>query len=212
MVFSTSPGATPLADGEHVADHANMWRISDDFWDNWNALKEQFARLDHWTPFRGQGHWPDADMLPLGGVRQGQKDDWTNFTHDEQVTLMTLWSIARSPLILGGHLPKNDAFTLELLTNDEVLAVDQHSMNNRQLWRKGDLVAWVADVPGSKAKYLALFNGTDSETEVQVDLAEAGFPTGAKVRALWSHRDLGAISGVMAPQIPAHGAALFKLE
>ena len=145
--------------GEHVQVHANLWRISDDFWDNWRALYAQFARLDSWTPFRGPGHWPDADMLPLGNVRAWQTTDtWTHFTHDEQFTLMTLWSIARSPLIMGGNLPKNDDFTLALLTNDEVLAVNQNSTNNRQLFNTNNTVAWVADVPGSKDKYVALFN------------------------------------------------------
>lgn len=158
IVLSTSPGPTGLEHGEHIENHANMWRISNDFWDDWTALKEQFERVDRWTPLRGPGHWPDADMLPLGAVRQGRPDPWTNFTHDEQVTLMTLWSIAKSPLILGGHLPKNDEFTLKLLTNDEVLAVDRWSTNNRQLWREADKVAWIADVPRSRDKYLALFN------------------------------------------------------
>ena len=88
------------------------------------ALYAQFARLNSWTPFRGPGHWPDADMLPLGNVRAWQtRDNWTHFTKDEQFTLMTLWCIARSPLIMGGNMPKNDDFTLALLTNDEVLAV-----------------------------------------------------------------------------------------
>lgn len=161
MVFSTSPGPTGVDHGEHIANHANLWRISDDFWDNWGALKEQFDRLDRWTPYRGTGHWPDADMLPVGAVRQGQRDDWTHFTQVEQITLMSLWSIARSPLIIGGHLPKNDPFTLSILTNDEVLRVNRTSLNGRQLWRKGDQVAWIADIPGSRDKYVAVFNAAD---------------------------------------------------
>ncbi len=166
MVFSTSPGDTPLSAGEHVAKHANQWRVSDDFWDDWKPLKEQFARLHNWTPLRGPGHWPDADMLPLGNVRAVEPNGWTHFTTNEQITLMTLWSIARSPLIMGGHLPKNDAFTLSLLNNDEVLAVNQRSANNRQLFRANDLIAWVADVPDSIDKYLALFNAGGGELDV----------------------------------------------
>ena len=159
IVLSTSPGATPVNQGEHIQTHANLWRISGDFWDNWRALYAQFAGLDSWSPFRGPGHWPDADMLPLGNVRAWQTtDNWTHFTEDEQFTLMTLWCIARSPLILGGNLPKNDEFTLALLTNDEVLAVNQNSTNNRQLFNTNNAVAWVADVPGSKDQYIALFN------------------------------------------------------
>jgi hypothetical protein len=150
IVFSLSPGETPLARGEHVADHANMWRISDDFWDNWPALFAQFKRLHDWTPHRRSGAWPDADMLPLGTIEFGRQ---THFTRDEQFTLMTLWSIARSPLMHGGDMTHTDDFTLSLLTNDEVLAVNQRSAHNRQLFRTADgLIAWVADVPDSPDK------------------------------------------------------------
>ncbi|HEX5398348.1 MAG TPA: glycoside hydrolase family 27 protein [Verrucomicrobiae bacterium] len=155
IIFSTSPGATPLREGEHIETHANMWRISNDFWDSWPALYEQFARLNNWTPYRGPGHWPDADMLPLGNVRAWQtRDNWTHFTPDEQITLITLWCIARSPLIMGGNMPNNDDFTLSLMTNDEVLAVNQDSTNNRQLFNTNNEVAWVADVPGSRRHVL----------------------------------------------------------
>jgi len=159
IVFSLSPGETPLARSAHVADHANMWRISDDFWDNWPALRSQFKRLHDWTPYRRAGAWPDADMLPLGRVEFGRQ---THFSRDEQFTLMTLWSIARSPLILGADMTKLDDFTFSLLTNDEVLAVNQHSENSRQLFRTADsLIAWVADIPGSADKYVALFNARE---------------------------------------------------
>jgi alpha-galactosidase len=163
IVFSTSPGGTPVNQGAHVQTNANLWRISGDFWDSWPALYAQFARLNNWTPFRAPGHWPDADMIPLGNVRAWQETgNWTKFTQDEQYTLMTLWSVARSPLILGGNLPKNDGFTLSLLTNDEVIAVNQNSTNNKQVYNSTNHVAWVADVPGSKDKYVALFNTSPS--------------------------------------------------
>ena len=156
IVLSLSPGETPLSAGPHVGTHANLWRISDDFWDDWPALHAQFRRLHHWTPHRGPGHWPDADMLPLGTLRLGRET--TRFTRDEQVTLMTLWSIARSPLMIGADLTKLDDFTRALLTNDEVLAVNQHSSNNRRLFELGDFIAWTADAPDSTDRYLALFN------------------------------------------------------
>ena len=165
IVFSTSPGETPVEAGPHIENNANMWRISDDFWDDWPALLAQFKRLDHWTAYRGAGHFPDADMLPLGAVRQvpGYAGGaWTRFTRDEQFTMMSLWAIARSPLMMGGDLTKNDAFTLSLLTNDEVLAVNQNSANGRQLFNRDGLIGWVADVPNSRDKYLALFNTRDA--------------------------------------------------
>lgn len=218
ILFSTSPGATPLADGAHVAAHANMWRISDDFWDEWKLLKEQFERLNAWTPFRGPGHFPDADMLPLGNVLAYKQHGWTRFSHDEQQTLMTLWCIARSPLIMGGNLPKNDDFTLALFTNDMVLAVDQKSTHNRQLYRNGDLICWIADVPGSPDKYVALFNAQDRPAEseshsqsVSVQLKDLGMDI-ASVRDLWTGQNAGSVTGSFSTDLPYHGAGLYRFS
>ncbi|HEU5078013.1 MAG TPA: Melibiase subfamily [Opitutaceae bacterium] len=159
MVLSISPGETDIKAAAHVVEHANMWRISDDFWDHWSLLESQFKRLHDWTPWRRPGAWPDADMIPFGTIELGRK---TWFTPAEQKTLMTLWCIARSPLMLGADLTKLDAPTLALLTNDEVLAVNQHSENNHQIFRESDgRIGWIADVPGEEARYLALFNTRD---------------------------------------------------
>jgi len=219
IVFSTSPGATPVAEGPHIESHANMWRISDDFWDSWRLLKEQFVRLDAWTPFRGPGHFPDADMLPLGNVRAFERNGWTRFTHDEQITLISLWCIARSPLILGGNLPKNDDFTLSLLTNDEVLAVDQHSSNNQQIFRRDGFVAWAADAEDDHGKYVALINARDPQPgdsggglPVAFDLNSIGFSAACHLRDLWTHRELGDFQGSFRPIIPFHGAGLYRIS
>lgn len=159
MVLSLSPGETALEAADHAGRHANLWRISDDFWDRWLALRDQFGRLAAWNPHRRPGAWPDADMLPLGTLVMGERT--TRFTPDEQRTMMTLWSIARSPLMHGGDLTKTDPATLALLTNAGVLAVNQHSTNNRPLFDRDELIAWTADVPGSADKYLAIFNVRD---------------------------------------------------
>jgi alpha-galactosidase len=159
IVLSLSPGETALSAAPHVTQHANLWRISDDFWDRWLALRDQFARLAAWNQYRRPGAWPDADMLPLGTLMLGART--TRFTPDEQRTMMSLWSIARSPLMHGGDLTKTDDFTLSLLTNAEVLAVNQASTNNRPLFDRDELIAWTADVPGSPDKYLAVFNVRD---------------------------------------------------
>jgi alpha-galactosidase len=164
IVFSTSPGETLIDSAEHVKSHANMWRIVDDFWDNWPMLKHEFAACERWAPHIGTGHFPDADMLPLGkiGIRAERGDPrMTNFTVDEQYTLMTLFSIFRSPLMYGGDLPGMDDFTLSLITNEEVLSVNKNSTGNRQLFRENDLVAWTADDPATGDKFLALFNAQD---------------------------------------------------
>lgn len=173
IILSLSPGATPVAKGEHVMNNANMWRITDDFWDRWGLLKAMFERLDVWTPFRGPGHFPDADMLPIGIVEFTRP---THFTKDEQFTLMSLWAIGRSPLIFGGDMTKMDAFTLEMLTNPEMLKVNQHSTNNRQLFRKDNLIAWTADIPGSKDKYIALFNAQSPNENLDFNNADYASP------------------------------------
>ncbi len=215
IVFSTSPGATPLADGGHVAGHANMWRVSDDFWDQWRPLFEQFKRLDDWTPYRGPGHFPDADMMPLGAIRQvrGTRDPGhTRFTKDEQRTMVTLWCIARSPLIMGGDLTKLDDYTLSLLTNAEVIAVDQHSSGNRQLFNRDGFIAWLADVPGSKDKYMALFNTKGAAAAAAVDVAALGLGDRVHVRDLWTHIDIGVVAGRFAPELSKHGAGMYRLS
>jgi hypothetical protein len=159
IVLSLSPGATTIEAAAHVQQHANLWRISDDFWDRWFALREQFPRLERWNSNRAAGAWPDADMIPFGTLVMGQRQ--TRFTHDEEVTLMSLWAIARSPLMYGGDMTKSDDATLALLTNDEILAVNQHSLNNRPLFDRDEIIAWTADVPDSPDKYLAVFNLRD---------------------------------------------------
>ncbi|PKQ46637.1 NPCBM/NEW2 domain-containing protein [Confluentibacter flavum] len=169
ILLSLSPGATPVKMGEHVMNHANMWRITDDFWDRWGLLKGMFERMDVWTPFRGPGHFPDADMLPIGTVEFNRP---TNFTKNEHYTLMSLWAIGRSPLIFGGDMTKLDDFTKEVLTNPEMLKVNQHSINNRQVSREKNLIVWTADVPNSKDKYVALFNAQSKGENVDFNNAD----------------------------------------
>lgn len=170
IVLSLSPGATPVAAGEHVMNHANMWRITDDFWDNWGLLYAMFERLDVWTPYRGAGHFPDADMLPIGIIDFNRP---TKFTKDEQYTLMSLWAIGRSPLIFGGDMTRLDDFTKEMLTNPEMLKVNQESTNNRQVYNEKNLIVWTADVPNSRDKYVALFNAQSKGDNI--DFANANY-------------------------------------
>jgi hypothetical protein len=151
-----------------------MWRISSDFWDTWEQLYKNFEQTALWAPHAGPGHWPDADMLPLGKLcvhSRRQPPRWTRFTSDEQRTLITLWSIARSPLLLGGQLWDTDEETYDLITNREIIAMNQTATSSRQLRREGDLVAWVATAPDN-ALYLAHFNlGNDTAT-VRTELSE----------------------------------------
>lgn len=173
IVLSLSPGATPVKMGEHVMNHANMWRITDDFWDRWGALLAMFERLDAWTPYRGPGHFPDADMLPIGMVEFNRT---THFTQNEQYTLMSLWAIGRSPLIFGGDMTKLDNFTKEMLTNPEMLKVNQESTNNRQVSRDKNLIVWTADIPNSNDKYVALFNAQSKGDNIDFGNADYASP------------------------------------
>jgi len=173
IILSLSPGATPVTAAEHVMNHANMWRITDDFWDRWGLLLAMFERLDAWTPYRGPGHFPDADMLPIGIVEFQRP---TNFTKNEQYTLMSMWAIGRSPLIFGGDMTKLDDFTKEMLTNPEMLKVNQQSINNRQVSRDKNLIVWTADVPNSKDKYVALFNAQSKGDNIDFNNADYASP------------------------------------
>lgn len=214
IVFSTSPGESPLEAGEHLARTANMWRISDDFWDDWKALKEQFERCRKWAPITGPGHFPDADMLPLGYVRFGQP---TRFTRDEQITMLTLWSIFRSPLILGCDLTKLDDETLKWLTNKDVLAVNQESTGGHQLYNRDGVIAWVANRKEKLQGYIALFNTTDAPVTHDLPLKEVSVLPGNilafYLKDLWNHKSHSAIEVRSFPvTLAPHGAALFSYQ
>lgn len=208
MILSMSPGETPVVRGDHAHRHAQMWRISDDFWDDWNMLAAQFTRLENWSPHIGDGGWPDADMLPLGRLALGSRD--TKFTPDEQRTLMTLWSIARSPLIMGGDLRHLDAPTKALLTNPEVIAVNQASHDNGPRFVEDGIRVWTAKAANGDT-YLALFNTGDKPREVGVDLKAIGLPPSVSVRDLWTRGGLGKAAERVSVQLPAHGAGLYRL-
>jgi alpha-galactosidase len=208
MVLSLSPGETPVLRGEHVRRFAQMWRISDDFWDEWAMLEAQFTRLENWNPYRRRGAWPDADMLPLGRLALGDRD--TRFTPDEQKTVMSLWAVARSPLIMGGDLRHLDAATLALLTNAEVLAVNQQSIDNQPHFFEDGTRIWTASVPDSTDKYLALFNTSPKTKDVSFKLATLGLAK-ATVRDLWNGADLGSHAGAFTATLPSHGSGLYRL-
>lgn len=215
MVLSLSPGAARVANARHLRRHANMWRISFDFWDDWDALEKQFDRCHLWSPYVTAGHWPDADMLPLGkiGIRgEVGEPRFTNFTVPEQYTVMTLWCIFRSPLMFGGHLPESETLSLELITNPEAMAVNQASSNNHQVRRDETSVAWIADAATEGEKYLALFNLADSPQTVSFAWEEEGLTGQWLVRDLWSRRDLGVFSDNFRCDVAEHGAGLFRLS
>jgi hypothetical protein len=208
MILSLSPGETPLVRADHVRRHAEMWRIADDFWDEWPQLEAQFTRLENWSAHARDGRWPDGDMLPLGRLALGARD--TRFTPDEQRTLMTLWSIARSPLIMGGDLRHLDAATLALLTNPEVIAVNQASSDARQHILEDGTRIWSATAPGGE-RYVALFNLSAKRREVALPIDRLGLTGSVTVRDLWARAPLAGMQGTVAQTLPPHGAALLRI-
>ena len=187
IVLSLSPGPAFIGNPKHLRENACLWRISGDFWDKWPALKHQLELCREWAPIVTEGHWPDADMLPLGklNIRTEIKDGkprYTNFTKDEQYFLMTLWSIFRSPLMIGGNMPDNDAFTLSLLTNNEMLRVNQQSTNNHEISFKNGLSLWTANDKENQAKYFAFLNVSEMAVELTITSEELGLTDKSVIR------------------------------
>jgi hypothetical protein len=216
ITLSLSPGATPLSQAAHAESHANMWREADDFWDNWRALNHEFSLGASWHDAVGPGHWPDADMLPVGHVSVGNRsvgpDRQTHFTKDEQVTLLSLWALLPSPLMVGANLPDNDPWTLALLTNPDVLAVDQDSLGaaGKRVSQAGDTEVWVKALSGGDLA-VGLFNRGDSAASITVNWKELGLGGSQFVRDLWQRKDLGKYIVDYTANVHGHGAMLLKI-
>jgi len=220
IVFSTSPGPTDPSHAKHISANANMWRISGDFWDQWgeshrSGLSHQFDLLAKWQGVAGPGHWPDADMIPFGhiGIKCtiAGKDRQTRFTKDEQIMLMSLWIIAPSPLMLGNNLTDTDPWTLSLLTNDEVIAVNQDPLGKpaRRVSQTRGTEVWVKELKdGSKA--VALFNRSAAAASVALDWDDARLTGKQSLRDLWKHQDLGSFDSGYSTTVPSHGAVLLR--
>jgi len=172
IVLSFSPGAVNSWDRSFLNHYADMYRISGDFWDEWPKLKKMFDRCRIFKGHTGPGGWADCDMIPLGIINiRGEKgvgERKTRFTPDEQYTLMTLWSIYRSPLMLGMDVTRLDDFTLSLLTNRKVLQVNQSSINNDEVYNKDGVIVWAANSEKGDETYLAVFNTNDYPLQVDV--------------------------------------------
>ena len=218
IVLSLSPGPAPLHQIASLRENAQMWRIEDDLWDNWPSLRNMNARIEAWASLSQPGSWPDADMLPLGhiGLRAERGNDrLSQLTHDEQQTMMTLWSIFRSPLMFGGDLPSLDPFTASLLTNADVLAVNQHSTGNRVAFRKGDLRIWTAtatDRSHPAMRYIAVINLGDTPLEDRVSWSQTGLeqPAGL-LHDLWTGTKIP-VPAALSVKLPPHASALYRIS
>lgn len=215
IVLSLSPGPAEKSVAKHLCENANMWRLTGDFWDDWTQLYAMFDRCKLWEDVVSEGCWPDCDMLPLGrisknGTCHGEQNRYTKFTPDEQKTLMTLWCIFRSPLMFGGEMRENDEFTLSLITNPEVLAVNQTSHGGKEIYRDEEFIIRKAYDEENNVIF-AVFNVSDSEKTFNLDLSKFGFETDKTLRDLWKRADVGETQKIMCFTVPSHGAALYKI-
>ncbi len=212
MILSLSPGPALIEKAELYKQTANMWRITDDFWDKWELLYDMFSRAEKWCTHTGAGHWPDADMLPIGPIKQDyDKSIRTEFTENEQITMMTLWSIFRSPLIIGGEMTGFDDFTMSLLTNEEILKMHRNARHSHQVWRRvmdgNEYILWTA-ASCEGGQYIAVFNAGENDGSVTISLDELEIGGSVTMRELWSGEAKEASTELKA-DIPSHGAKAF---
>jgi hypothetical protein len=223
MVLSLSPGPTPLEHALDVQREANLWRISDDIWDHWDVdkaigfsppVESQFARAAAWSKYAGPGHWPDADMLPIGylGPRPGTGQARpSRLTHDEEQTVLTGWLIFRSPLILGSNLIAMDDWTRQLLTNSEAIAVNQRATGEHEVLRDQSKVVWASKAEGAAGEYLALFNLGDQPAHFEYPWRRLGLKSPGRARDIWARKDSAAAAGVNITLAP-HASALYHVQ
>jgi len=227
IVYSISAGPPAQRDAEHVQTHVNMFRISTDFWDRWSSLNPQFDLMSVWKDRVGPGCYADADMLPLGHIcirsKAGGSDHVSRFTHDEQTTLMSFWCLAPSPLMLGGNLPDNTPWDLDLITNDEVIALDQdplvrpairvsqHGARGGRGTPSSLSEVWVRELKGG-SQAVGFFNRGEQATEITLNWAEAKLTGKWSARDLWQHKDIGNFDAEISTPVPPHGSVLLKLS
>ncbi|WP_245600548.1 alpha-galactosidase [Flavobacterium daejeonense] len=187
----------------------------DDVWDTWPHITHLMDVAQKWYPHIAPGTWPDCDMIPLGRISlRGERgeDRMSRLTKDEQYTLMTFFTIFRSPLFFGGDMPSNDSFTLSLLTNAEVLKMHREGTNVKQLFQKDGKVAVTSKNPKDGSIYLALFNISDNASEkVAVRLADLGIKN-AEVTDMWTGKKIGAVKDEVTVTLNAHASVLYKLK
>lgn len=216
MVLSLSPGPAIVEKAELYKQVANMWRITDDFWDEWRLLYDMFKRAERWSIHAGNGHYPDADMLPLGYIRQVYDENYTTkFTQDEQITMMILWCIMRSPLIVGAEMTKNDDFTLDLLTKPGLMEMHEKSRHAHQVYRRSvdgnEIILWTA-MKADGGQYVAIFNADGEECTVNIELSDLELEGNVAVVDLMSTGAISFYDDVMKVDIAKHGARAFLIQ
>ncbi|HTB80215.1 MAG TPA: NPCBM/NEW2 domain-containing protein [Opitutaceae bacterium] len=211
IVYSLSNNA-PFAGAADWARLANAWRTTGDIRDSWGSMTRNGFTQDKWRPFAGPGHWNDPDMLVVGYVGWGPRLHAARLTPNEQYTHISLWCLLSSPLLIGCDLEKLDAFTLNLLTNDEVLAVDQDPLGHQavQAVVDGRRQIWVKEMAdGSRA--IGLFNLSRQPDTLAAVWSQLGLTGPQRVRDLWRQKDLGVFADQFTTEVPPHGTMLIRI-
>lgn len=215
IVLSLSPGPAHIDRAWEYGKYANMWRITDDFWDDWKLLKAMFARCELWQDHVKKGCFPDCDMLPLGYVGKGfGQERQTNFTRAEQRTMVTLWCMFRSPLMLGGELTMLDDWTLSLLTNRDLLDLMREGCQGTQIMRTENMAVWKNKDRESGRLCLALFNLSDEDAGLSVELSGLGeeFQTEEPLLLeLWDRTKSVAHGQRVTAMVEAHGVKVYRV-
>lgn len=218
IVLSLSPGPAHVDRAWEYCKNANMWRITDDFWDNWKLLKEMFWRCEDWQDHVRKGCYPDCDMLPLGKIGGGFGNErMTQFTYDELKTMMTLWCIFRSPLMIGCDMTQMDDATLALLTNHELLAMLSDDCHGMQVRRSEEEAVWTSRNKRTGDVYVALFNLADEAHTVAVSRPELTETLDVKLSGafeateLWTGNRTEWTTEVLEAEVPAHGTVIYRM-
>ena len=211
IVFSLSNSA-PFELAAEWVRLANCWRTTGDINDSWGSMSGIGFSQDRWQPFGGPGHWNDPDMLVVGYVGWGPSLHPSKLTPNEQYTHISLWSLLAAPMLIGCDMERLDDFTVSLLSNDEVLEVNQDPLGKEatRISRSGSLEVWARPLEdGSKA--VGLFNRGEWPSSVSVKWSDLGLTGKARVRDLWRQQDLGEFSGEFKAEVPRHGVVLVKV-
>lgn len=220
IVLSLSPGPAHVDRAWEYSKYANMWRITDDFWDEWKPLKEMFRRCENWQDHVKEGCFPDCDMLPVGLIGGGFGNERkSRLSYEEQKTMLTLWCMFRSPLMIGADMSRMDEKTLALLTNEEVLALLDKNCSGRQVYRCEDAAVWCSRNQESGDAYVALFNLSDEARSVAVSVDELcqtlaiAKPDGdVCLHELWDKADRRISGEAIAEEVPAHGVKVYRIR
>lgn len=226
-IFYSISNSAPFANAQDWVCLTNSWRTGPDIRDSWHSLFVSAFTLDKWSPYGGPGHWNDPDMMILGNVTTGSPMHPTRLTPDEQYSHVSLFCLLSAPLLIGCPIEQLDAFTLNLLTNDEVIAIDQDPLGKpaRLITTENGVQIWLKSLSdGSYA--LGLFNvgdfgqtpesyfrwGNETPVSFNLNFNQLGLKGAFKLRDLWRQKELGTFNGNFQTSIPHHGVVLLKLS